>query len=110
VYVVATCLASVLRRQETIDAYGDPTGQYIPVVTGIPAAIMESGNTVQDYSSQTPRTIRAIDGTFPAGTDVRVNDRVSDDTHGVVYVVVNVTATRAPGHQPDLQVTLKKVT
>jgi hypothetical protein len=35
---------------------------------------------------------------------------VSDDTHGVVYVVVNVTATRAPGHQPDLQVTLKKVT
>jgi len=62
-----------------------------------------------DYATQTPRVVRSVAGTFPPATDVRVLDRVRDDTHGVVYVVDEVTLNRAPGHQPDLQVTLRKV-
>ena len=110
IYVVATCLASVLRRQAGVNQYGDPAGTYTTVASGVPAAIQETANTVMDYATQTPRSIRTIAGIFPAATDVRVLDRVSDDTHGVVYEVDNVTLNRAPGHQPDLQVTMKKVT
>lgn len=109
IYVLATCTASVLRRQNSTTALGDPAGPYLPVATGIAAAIQETSNTVFDYATQTPRTIRAIAGQFPAGTDIRQLDRVRDDTHGVVYQVDNVTLNRAPGHQPDLQVTMKKV-
>ncbi len=108
-YVLATCLASVLRRQETKDAYGDPSGQYIQIATGIPFAIQEQNNTVFDHATQTPRTIRDIAGIGPAGTDVRVLDRIRDDTHGAIYQVTNVTLNHAPGHQPDLQVSMKKV-
>lgn len=108
-YEIATCLASILRRQTTTDQYGDPAGSYVPIATGIPAAIQETQNTVMDFATQTPRTIRTIAGSFPANVDVRQLDRVSDDTHGVVYQVDNVTLNRAPGHQPDLQVTMKKV-
>lgn len=63
-----------------------------------------------DYATQTPRAVRTISGLFPPTTDVQVLDRVRDDTYGVTYVVDNVTLNRAPGHQPDLQVTLRKVT
>jgi hypothetical protein len=88
---------------------GDPAGQYIPIATGIPAGISEASNRVFDYATQTPRTIRSIAGQFPPGTDIRQLDRVRDDTHGVIYQVDNVTLNRAAGHQPDLQVTMKKV-
>lgn len=63
-----------------------------------------------DYATQTPRSVREVSGLFPPQTDVQVLDRVRDDTYGVVYEVQNVTLNRAPGHQPDLQATLKKVT
>jgi hypothetical protein len=70
---------------------------------------MEASNTVYDYATQTPRTIRQIDGSFPPGTDVRPLDRVRDDTHGATYVVDNDTLNRSPGHQPDLAVSMKTV-
>lgn len=65
---------------------------------------------MMDYATQTPRTVRTVSGLFPPQTDVQVLDRVRDDRYGVTYVVDNVTLHRAPGHQPDLQVTMRKVT
>lgn len=108
-YGMATCLASVLRPTTFPDVRGDKRSSYKAVATGIPAGIQETNNTVFDYATQTPRTIRTIDGAFPPGTDIRVLDQVKDDTHNVLYVVTNVTLNRAPGHQPDLAVTMKKV-
>lgn len=109
-YTVATCTATIYRRQSGKDEYGDPNGQYIPLYSGVQAAIQETTNTVMDYATQTPRAVRTISGLFPPTTDVQVLDRVRDDTYGITYVVDNVTLNRAPGHQPDLQVTLRKVT
>jgi hypothetical protein len=109
-YAMATCLASILRRQDSVDEYGDPAGQYVPVVSGVIASIIEAGNTVFDRATQTPRAVRSINGTFPYGTDVQVGDRVRDDTHSVTYVVMSTTVPRTPGYQPDLVADLKKVT
>lgn len=109
-YGLATCTVTILRPTVVPDALGDKRSQYIRIATGLPAAIQEVGSTVQSYATQTPRAVRGISGSFPCGTDLQVLDRVSDDTHGVVYEVTNVTQNRAPGHAPDLLANLKKVT
>jgi hypothetical protein len=109
VYVIATCTATVLRPTTTPDARGDKRSTYTAIATGVIAAIQESTNSVSDYATQTPRTIREISGIFPSGTDIQPLDRVRDDTHNVVYQVINTTLNRAPGHQPDLTVSMKKV-
>jgi hypothetical protein len=110
IYVVATCTGTILRRQTGVNQFGDANGQYVAVATGVIAAVQESNNTVYDQATQTPRTLRSISGIFPSNTDLRQLDQFRDDTHQVTYVVNDVTLNHAPGHQPDLDADLKKVT
>lgn len=108
-YVLATCRATILRPTVYTDAAGDERSQYNQLATGVTAAIQETTNRYFDRATQTPRTVRGFTGTFPSGSDIQEMDHVRDDRYGVTYLVTNTTLIRAPGHQPDLTVTLKKV-
>lgn len=108
-YVLATCRATILRPTTFTDGGGDTRSSYNQIATGVTAAVQETSNRYFDKATQTPRTIRGFTGSFPSGTDLLEGDRVRDDTHGVTYLVTNTTLNHAPGHQPDLAVTLKVV-
>jgi hypothetical protein len=108
-YTLANCTATILRPTVVPDALGDKRSQYMPVATGVLAAIREGAKTVQDHATQTPRSIRSITGTFPYGTDLQTLDRIRDDRFNVVYEVQTVTQNSAAGYSPDLVATMKKV-
>jgi hypothetical protein len=109
-YTLATCTVTILRPTLIADALGDKRSVYMPQTSGVLAAIQETGKVVQDFATQTPRSIRSITGTFPHGTDLQTGDRVRDDRFNVVYEIQTVTQQTAAGYLPDLKATMKKVT
>jgi hypothetical protein len=53
--------------------------------------------------------VRTVAGFMPYGTDVRINDRISDDSNGVRYWVDDVVVPRSPGYRPDVVLDLRRV-
>jgi hypothetical protein len=111
VYQPATCKASILRRDPVAKTpLGDPAGVYAEVATGLPASITETSRRTWDKAAQTPRTVRVLSGLLGSGTDVRVGDRLRDDSNnGLLYVVKAVTQPRSFGYTPDLELDLGRV-
>lgn len=107
-YQLATCRATIFRGAVP-NEFGDLKASNVPVVKGVLASIIESDQRVWETTTQTPRVVRIVSGTFPYGTDIQPNDRVRDDTHGVDYWVVSVAVRRAAGSQPDLGAELRRV-
>lgn len=109
-YGLATCTVTVIR---TLGDNRNEFGTKVPIdtviATGVIASIQETNSTLFDAATQTPRVVRRITGTMPVTVDVQVGDRVRDDRYQVAYWVDNVTLRRAPGHQPDLEVDLRRV-
>lgn len=110
-YQPATCKASILRRDpDAKTPLGDPAGAYAEVATGLPASVVEKTRRTWDKVTQTPRTVRALSGLLGSGTDVRVGDRLRDDSNnGLLYVVKAVTQPRSFGYTPDLELDLGRV-
>jgi len=109
-YALATCLASVLRGTST-DVYLDVVDADIVAATGLSAAIRERTSRVSGGATGAPRVVRVVSGQVQSDTDVRVGDRLRDDTHGgVIYTVENVTDPGGAGNTADLELELKRVT
>lgn len=109
-YALATCLASVLRGTTT-DDYLDTVDAVTVATAGLPAAIRERTSRVSGGATGQPRVVRTVAGQVRSGTDVRIGDRLRDDTHGgVIYTVENVTDPGGPGNTADLELELKRVT
>lgn len=110
-YQLATCLASILRRDSTVkNARGDAGGVYNQIATGLPASIVESNRRTFDRATQTPRTMRTLSGLVGSGTDIQIGDRLRDDTNGgILYVVKDVTQPRSFGYLPDIELDLARV-
>ncbi|QKV74540.1 hypothetical protein [Amycolatopsis sp. Hca4] len=105
----ATCRASIYRGTTPSD-FGDPVpDNTTPAATGVLAAIEERDSRVWDPATQTARVVRVGKAAMPSTTDVLTGDRVRDDTHGVLYLVQNVTRPRAAGRVPDVQLDLKRI-
>ena len=110
IYALATCLASVLRGTST-DTYLDTVATATVAVAGLPAAIRERTSRVSGGATGQPRVVRVVAGQVQSGTDVRVGDRLRDDTHGgVIYTIENVTDPSGAGATADLELELKRVT
>ena len=108
-YAPATCLASVLRPTGDLNARGDAAGTYTVVSTGNPASITEDSHRTWDAATQTPRTVRTLSALIGSTADVRKGDQLRDDTHGLLYVVVDITQERSFAYIPDLELDLKRV-
>lgn len=90
-YALATCTATVLRGT-TANEFLDVVDTDTSVATGVLAAIR--------------RTSKAIRAQVQSDVDLRVGDRLRDDTHGPTYVVQSVTTPGGPGVAGDLEVEL----
>ncbi len=108
-YALATCTASILRGTTT-DEYGDTVDSDTVVYTGIPMSIQETESSVFDPATQTRRVVRRPQGACQSDVDLRIGDRIRDDTNGITYIVNNVTQPGGVGWTSDLAIELKRIT
>lgn len=86
----ANTTATVYRGTSTNWA-GDVVDSNVPFITDLPVTLIETGKTVQDPSSATPRTIRQIYATVPEWAGIVSTDRLMDQQTGDVYIIIGVT-------------------
>lgn len=108
-YALATCTASILRGTTT-DGYLDEVDGQTVVAAGLVCAIRETASRVHDETSEAPRVVRVLRAQLQSDVDARVEDRLRDDTHDVIYVVDNVTSLGGPGYAPDIELELRRIT
>lgn len=97
-------------RGTTTNWAGDEVDASVAVIEHLPVTLAETGKTVQDPSSATPRTIRQITCIVPAYAGVLNTDRIRDEATGDVYIVL--ATTRPPtiiGAPTDRVLDLKRV-
>lgn len=103
------CSATILRGT-TVNQFGDEIDSNVPFISGLPITLVETGKTVQDPSTPTPRTIREITAMVPHWTGVLDTDRIRDERTGDVFMVISVTTPPTIiGAPVDLVLGLKRV-
>lgn len=81
-----------VNRATQLDAYGDPVDiNTAPIAVGVPAIVAYDGRVMQDPATGTPRQVTSSSIILPKGTDVRDDDRLTDEQTGQVYQVTGVT-------------------
>jgi hypothetical protein len=81
-----------------------------PLVTGLPVLLAETGKTVQDPSTPTPRTIRQTVCHVPQYLGVVNTDRIKDEATGDTYIIIGVTTPPTIiGAPVDLVLDLKRI-
>jgi hypothetical protein len=78
-------------RGTTYNAFGDLVDNNTVFMEHLPAFLAETGKTVQDPSSPTPRTIREIVCHVPQYVGVTDSDQIVDETTGDKYMIISVT-------------------
>lgn len=107
--VPASTTVAISRGTEQ-DAYGDPADiNSDPIAVGIPAAIASRTVNSQNRASGTPRQITVLTGVVPNGTDVRQDDRLTDQGTGQIYNVDKVQPGTSYGFTADIVLSLSAV-
>lgn len=83
--------AITIFRGTTSNQFGDSIDSNVPYITDLPATLIETGKSVQDPSSPTPRTIRQITCIVPQWAGVLNTDRILDQNTQDVYMIISVT-------------------
>jgi hypothetical protein len=78
-------------RGTTTNWAGDEVDSNVPFISGLPITLIETGKTVQDPSTATPRTIRQITAIVPEWAGVLNTDRLLDESTGDTYIIISVT-------------------
>lgn len=78
-------------RGTTSNQFGDTVDSNVPFITDLPVTLVETGRTVQDPSTPTPRTIRQIYASVPEWAGIVSTDRLMDQATGDVYIIISVT-------------------
>lgn len=104
-----------LLRGTTFDSYGDVEDAAEPMVSGVPAILVETGRTVSDPATQTPRTVRSATCKIPSWLGALNTDQIQDETTGAVYAIEDITQppsliSSPAGGAVDIVLTLRRVT
>lgn len=78
-------------RSTTQNQFGDTIDNNTPHLEHLPATLIETGKTVQDPSTQSPRTIRQVKCWVPEFAGVLNTDRILDERTGDVFIIIGVT-------------------
>lgn len=104
-----TTYANILRGTSE-NQFGDIVDSDTVLIQNLPVTLIETGKTVQDPSSPTPRTIRQIYCSVPDYIGLVNTDRLVDLATGDTYIVIDVT--RPPtliGAPVDTVASLKRI-
>ena len=106
----ANTTATILRGTGQ-NQFGDTIDAQLPVMTGLPVTLLETGRNVQDPSTPTPRTIREITCIVPQYAGVIDTDRIMDESTGDTYIIISVTTPGTIiGAPVDTLCALKRIT
>jgi hypothetical protein len=97
-------------RGSTSNWAGDEVDANEPYITGLPVTLVETGKSIQDPSTPTPRIIREVLLIAPAYAGLLDTDRIRDQATGNIYMIMSVT--RPPtiiGAPTDRVLALKRV-
>lgn len=98
-------------RGTTANQFGDEIDANTPLIEHLPATLIETGKTVQDPSTQSPRTIRQVKCWVPEFAGVVNTDRIMDERTGDVFIIIGVTKPPTTiGAPVDTVLDLKRVT
>jgi hypothetical protein len=87
VNALGTTTASVLRGTTT-SAYGDDVDADTVVQVGVPLAVMVASQASTRSADARAQEVEFFRGRVPAGTDIRVSDRLRDERNpALVYLV-----------------------
>jgi hypothetical protein len=103
---LATTTISVLRGTKT-NRFGDRTNVGVPIYTGIPAALIETGKQVFDRATARPQTIRTTKAVVDEWVDILTSDTIKDERTGDYFIVEDVMRQPTLGPPPDKILTLR---
>ena len=86
----ANTTATIFRGTEP-NKFGDLIDSNVPYISSLPVTLIETGKTVQDPSTPTPRTVRQITCIVPEWAGVLSTDRLLDERTQDVYMIISVT-------------------
>lgn len=106
---IATTRVAILRGTST-DEYSDEVDNDTVAASGIPASLTEQTRRVTTRDDPTPRIVRYTVARLPAGTDIRDQDRLRDQTTGATYIVDTTSTMTNPALAVDIRVDLRRTT
>lgn len=83
-----------------MDEFGDVSDVGAPLYANLPAAIAEVTDTVFDFATQRPQTIRSIRCIMPGWVDVISSDTLQDTFTGFFYIVLSLESEPGIGYYP----------
>jgi hypothetical protein len=99
-----------ISRLTQLDAYGDPQDiNSEPVAIDVPAVFAYAAKITQDPATGTPRQVTTYSCLLPKGTDVRDDDRITDQQTNITYAVTGVTIYPSYGIPADVWVVMTAV-
>jgi hypothetical protein len=108
VIALATTTVTVLRGVTT-SAYGDEQDADTSVATGIPLGLMVASQAGTRSADARPQEVETFRGRMPAGTDIRVGDRLRDERDtSLVYLVTGSHQAPNPILAQDVAVDLTR--
>lgn len=92
---LATTTCAVYRGETESPLGDDVPNNAVPVagMTALPLGLVERDKRVQDPATGLWRTVRYSVGRLTPGTDVRMGDRIKDNTTGKFYAVDDIKVT-----------------
>jgi hypothetical protein len=110
VAAVQNTTVSLLRGTAT-DAYGDTVDAAVPVLSGVPAVVIERSQSVLDPATQTPMIVRSTVCVVPQWTGALATDQIRNDRTGDTFAIEDILLPDTlMGAPVDITLTLRRVT
>ena len=106
--VIATGTYRILRGT-TVDGFLDEIDNSTGVASGVTASIIEVGTRITTGADDRPQTVRLWRGRFPAGTDIRSDDRVQSEQTGFTWAIDSVSDADVVVHHGETRVDLRSI-
>lgn len=106
-YAYPTTTVTVLRG-ETTDALGDTVSADTVAASAMPFSLLEQRRSVYTPADNRVQQVRYFTGRAPGDADIRLGDRIQDESTGDTYYVDTVTQVGSPVTLNDLRLDLRK--
>lgn len=94
-------------RGQAADDWGDNMDQDTVVATGVIASIIEQTVYARPEVTTNPRSFHFAKMRVNYGTDIRVGDRILDETTQDIWLITNLRARGNPVRRQDVRVDLE---